>query len=198
MRETNSARNRTPPSSDSASRAPTETSHHAITDGRVTKTTRKNQAKKRRRAEKKIVAAEDMAEMKDALPEISDDSEEEVWFSAEEGLPQDAETSMSGKKRKRKSKDGDGKIRMRSLKHRPGAMKRKRKMEGKEIERFGRNLAQMAPNTKAQTEGAGRESGKGAEGEAGGGGGASSKEKWAALRAFIGSTMETKGEFKKL
>ena len=150
-----------------------------VQDSGISKSTAQ---KKRRRPKKKLVAAEDLDEMRDALPDISDEDEEE-W----EGLSDDEEGTPSEGKRtqKRVGRDG-GKIKMRSLKHRPGAMKRKRKMEGVEMERFGRNLAQLSTNTRkpdAAVEGVDA-------GQAGGGAG--TQGKWAALRAFIGSTLERK------
>lgn len=79
---------------------------------------------------------------------------------------------------------GDGKIRHKSLKSRPGAMKRKEKLASSEKDRFNKNMAQMmAPTTTSQddpfTTGTGRD-------EAEGG----SPNKWAALRGFIQQTME--------
>ena len=120
--------------------------------------------------------------MKDALPDISNEDEEE-W----EGLSDEEEGTASVGKRKQK-RDA-GRIKMRSLKHRPGAMKRKRKMEGVEMERFGRNLAQLSANTNQLDAGVGAAD----AGEDGGGGvDTGTKEKWAALRTFIGGTLESK------
>jgi hypothetical protein len=78
---------------------------------------------------------------------------------------------------------GDAKIRHKSLKSRPGATKRREKLEKMERERFGKNMAQLAA----------------------GGAGATSEEaqktatanKWAALRGFISQTLEQKPEFVK-
>ena len=144
--------------------------------------------KKRRRPGKKLVAAEEMGGMRDALPKLEDGGEWEGFSDADESV------QAAGKRRRKRAKDAEGKIRMRSLQHRPGAMKRKRRMEGVEMERFGRNLAQLSANTEAVR----GQAGEGSAGDVeGGGGGASRKEKWAALRAFIGSTMERKGGFEK-
>lgn len=108
--------------------------------------------------------------MANALLESEGDDDEWEGFSGD-----DAEGVDEIRKRKRRRKvSGDGKMVMRSLKHRPGAMKRKRKMEGAEMERFRRNLAQMAG---------------GAEGVPVDGGDGTA-DKWAALRSFIGGTME--------
>lgn len=62
-------------------------------------------------------------------------------------------------------------IRRKSMKSRPGAMKRKQKLDNSERDRFARNLAQMAaPATTV--------------------GSASSAEKLRALRGFISQTLE--------
>lgn len=66
---------------------------------------------------------------------------------------------------------GEKKMELKTLKSRPGAAKRKQVLEGREMERFGKNLANMAEG--------GRE------------------DRWEALRGFIGRTLETKGEFGK-
>lgn len=130
----------------------------------------KTQTRKRRRPSKKLEAAKDMSGMANALLESEGDDDEWEGFSGD-----DAEGVDEIRKRKRRRKvSGDGKMVMRSLKHRPGAMKRKRKMEGAEMERFRRNLAQMAG---------------GAEGVPVDGGDGTA-DKWAALRSFIGGTME--------
>lgn len=114
---------------------------------------------RRRRPGKKLDAAEDLGGLGEALAEV-----EGEW----EGVSDDEEKE-GGK--------GSGKMKMKSLKTRPGAMKRKARMEGMEVERFGRNLAQMMGSNTQPVR----------EGDAGGDG---QKDRWTALRAFIGSTME--------
>lgn len=83
---------------------------------------------------------------------------------------------------------GDAKMKMKTLKSRPGAAKRKAALEGREMERFAKNMAQMAQPTAvpaaAATQGQGQ------------GGGATSN-RWAALRGFIGQTMEKNPSFGK-
>ena len=79
---------------------------------------------------------------------------------------------------------GDAKIKHRSLKSRPGAMKRREKLEKMERERFGKNMAQLVE----KKEGEAGEVVTAAERGSGKGG-------WAALRGFISQTMETKPEF---
>lgn len=66
-----------------------------------------------------------------------------------------------------------------SMKSRPGAMKRKEKVVKTECERFGKNLAIMQAGNVA-----GGDAGKG-------------PSSWAALRGFIAGTMEQKEEFVK-
>lgn len=66
-----------------------------------------------------------------------------------------------------------------SMKSRPGAMKRKEKIVKTECERFGKNLAIMQAGNVA-----GGEPGK-------------KPSSWAALRGFIAGTMEQKEEFVK-
>lgn len=108
---------------------------------------------KRRRPSKKLVTT--LESLADALPDI-EDKEVEI---------------------------GDAKIRHRSLKSRPGAMRRKAKLEKTEIERFQKNMAQMATTTAdVSTEEAQK---------------AATANKWAALRGFISQTLEQKPEFVK-
>lgn len=184
----------------------------------------KTTTKKRRRPGKKLKAAEDVSGLRDALPDIpslsagGDDGADEDG-EGRAGLPAssaDDDAVAAGaveggimmpgmrlKRRRRKAPTaaaaGEGKMGMRTLKHRPGAMKRKRKMERGEMERLGRNLAQLA--------GPGRNPAEAEEGDASGGGvdgggrggesenGVGQSEKWAALRRFIGGTMERDGRF---
>ena len=72
------------------------------------------------------------------------------------------------------SDEADGKttLTMRTLKSKRGAGKAKAKLEKRETERFGKNMAAMAASQKGQT------------------------DRWAALRGFIGQTMETSALFK--
>jgi len=124
-----------------------------------------SKATKRRRPSKKLVA--DLESLANALPDDMDGDAGGVVES------------------------GNAKIRHRSLKSRPGAMKRKEKLETMEKERFGKNMAQMV--TGAAT--APTQSAEGSTAEAANGSGASST-RWAALRGFIQQTMEQKPEFR--
>jgi hypothetical protein len=86
---------------------------------------------------------------------------------------------------------GEGKIRQRSLKSRPGAMKRREKVEREERERFGRNMAQMVGGAQETiTVPLPGNEGEKAQPSA-------TASRWAALRVFISQTMEQKEEFRK-
>ena len=64
---------------------------------------------------------------------------------------------------------------MKSMKSRPGALKRKEKLEKLEMERFNQNLVQLASGTA----------------------GAAAQDRWAALKSHVQSSMEIKPEFVK-
>jgi hypothetical protein len=108
---------------------------------------------KRRRPSKKLVTT--LESLADALPDAGE-----------------SERIMDG-----------AKIRHKSLKSRPGAMKRREKLDKMERERFGRNMAQLAAGS-AQV--SGEEAQK-----------AATANRWAALRGFISQTLEQKPEFVK-
>ncbi|THV89236.1 hypothetical protein D6D27_06613 [Aureobasidium pullulans] len=140
---------------------------------------------KRRRPGKKLNTALDS--LADALPELEEEGSEDddEWEGIdEEG---DAQDTMLGTLRKqvrvRKAKPVDGKMKLKTLKSRPGALKRKQKMEESEKERFGRNLASMSVQPAAGDAVAGQTDG--------------SANRWAALRGFIGQTLEQNPGFKK-
>ncbi len=85
------------------------------------------------------------------------------------------------------------KIKHKSLKSRPGAGKRKEKLVGMEMERFGKNLAELAAGRTNVVDGdqpgvVGTESQEGSAAES------ASRERWAAIRGFITQTMERRGE----
>jgi hypothetical protein len=136
---------------------------------------------KRRRPGKKLNTALDS--LADALPELEENSDDD-W----EGVDEDDKAEgmdgalgeLSKMVRVRKAKPADGKMKLKTLKSRPGALKRKQKMEESEKERFGKNLASMsaAPAQSAP--------------QAGG-----SSDRWAALRGFIGQTLEQNPGFAK-
>ncbi|KAK0624784.1 ribosome biogenesis protein SLX9-domain-containing protein [Bombardia bombarda] len=82
--------------------------------------------RRRRRPSRKLVAT--LASLGDALDDISD----EIRHDEETGAAMDAEQAAQGK------------VRHRSLKSRPGALKRKEKVVKGEMARFGRSLAQLS------------------------------------------------------
>ncbi|KAI9674413.1 MAG: hypothetical protein M1817_001751 [Caeruleum heppii] len=82
-------------------------------------------------------------------------------------------------------------IKQKSLKSRPGAMKRKEKMERSERERFGKNMAQMAGNNNSSSIPIGDQQhpdpGSSVDSN-------STSDRWAALRGFISQTLEQRPE----
>jgi hypothetical protein len=167
-----------------------------VQEGGVQKRTRK-----RRRPAKKLKT--DVGDLAHALPDVGEAAaggggkdDEDEW----EGMSED-DTAMAGlegmrkAQRKRTPALGEGKMKMHSLRHRPRAMKRRRRMEQGEMDRFARNLAQMvgqAGQQEKHAEGNGTAQADGARAEtaAAAVGGASQADRWAALRHFIGGTME--------
>lgn len=117
---------------------------HSSFVSKIEKSAAKGQ--KRRRPNKKLVA--NLESLADALPgfEEGEDGEVEV---------------------------GQAKIQRKSLKSRPGATKRKEKLVKTEMERFNKNLAQLAGSNTAS----------------------GVQDRWAALKSHVQSTMEVKPEF---
>ncbi|KAL2355070.1 ribosome biogenesis protein SLX9-domain-containing protein [Cryomyces antarcticus] len=164
---------------------------------------------KRRRPSKKLVA--NLESLVDALPDL-DDVDGDEWEGVEDEGG-DGDVSVT---RRVGGSDGMVKIKQKSLRSRPGAMKRKEKMEKIERERFDKNLAQMAyrgagaigsqgvshaelTQMSSSTAATGTQSTSQLGQEAG------SEQKrapptsdrWAALRGFISQTMEQMPEFRK-
>ncbi|EON67185.1 hypothetical protein W97_06438 [Coniosporium apollinis CBS 100218] len=148
----------TPDTTFTSSKKDKRTIKHSVFLHKIEKTHSK--APKRRRPNKKLVA--DLQSLADALPDTIDNED----GGAEETVV------------------GQARIRHKSLKSRPGAMKRKEKLERAERERFGRNMAQMAVGQQRQ-EGAGEAAVPG------------TGNRWAALRGFIEGTMEKNAAFQK-
>ncbi|KAL8748545.1 MAG: hypothetical protein Q9184_007224, partial [Pyrenodesmia sp. 2 TL-2023] len=113
----------------------------------------KPQSKKRRRPSKKLVA--NLESLAEALPDAP------------------------GLRKADNLETANAKIKHRSLKSRPGAMKKKEKIIGMEKDRFNRNMAQMAAAGMGD-----RSQGEDRSGVPHTG------TKWAALRNFIQQTME--------
>ncbi|KAL2147711.1 hypothetical protein VTI28DRAFT_7063 [Corynascus sepedonium] len=145
--------------------------------------------KKRRRPSKKLVAT--LESLGDAL----DDIRAEIDEAEADGDAMDAEQARQGK------------VRHKSLKSRPGALKRKERLVKGEMERFGKNLAQLANISAigARTEApvAGIDSRQDTmDAEQGQDGAtqttaqpAATSSRWAALRGFISATMEQNPAF---
>ncbi|KAK2769831.1 hypothetical protein FQN53_005854 [Emmonsiellopsis sp. PD_33] len=131
---------------------------------------------KRRRPSKKLVA--NLDSLVDALPDAGD-------AGASNNQAGDAGVSSQVNIIKHKS-----------LKHKPGAMKRKEKLDRLERERFAKNLAQMAGSSSSSGQGESQAQAQtqaqtqvqpSAEPTA---------NRWAALRSFITQTMDQNPEFK--
>ncbi|OAG41013.1 hypothetical protein AYO21_04855 [Fonsecaea monophora] len=151
---------------------------HAELMNKVAKSSAKTP--KRRRPNKKLVATLDS--LAAALPDddIRDNSVAHGTGASAGDRPQDQVNI----------------IRRKSMKSRPGALKRREKLDKGERDRFAKNMAQLAAPRPA-TGGAANPSGN----AAGGVGGTtasipSTSERWAALRGFISQTLETKPELK--
>ncbi|EED18747.1 conserved hypothetical protein [Talaromyces stipitatus ATCC 10500] len=135
---------------------------HSVFVNKVAKSQLKSP--KRRRPSKKLVTSLDS--LADALPDADDEVTSDIANQANI-------------------------IRHKTLKHRPGAMKRKEKMEKLERNRFIQNMAQMsaieqaASNAQQQPENQFTSTGSN-----------STSNRWAALRGFISQTMEHQPAFK--
>jgi hypothetical protein len=144
----------------------------------------------------------DMESLADALPTlegmVDGESEDDGWEGVDSG-EEDAEgmnvdgTVRKQRRRRTKKTPGEGKMEMKSLKHKPGAMKRKRVLEGREMERFGKNLVQLVGSVQR---GGDVKSATG-ENTAAAPVVAAQADRWAALRGFIGSSMEQNPAFVK-
>ncbi|KAK4149006.1 ribosome biogenesis protein SLX9-domain-containing protein [Chaetomidium leptoderma] len=94
--------------------------------GKATSSSSSSKTLKRRRPSKKLVTT--LESLGDALDDIQAEIDDEVAG----GEVMDAEQARQGR------------VRHKSLKSRPGALKRKERLVKGEMERFGRNLAQLA------------------------------------------------------
>ncbi|PYH49930.1 FAM207/SLX9 family protein [Aspergillus saccharolyticus JOP 1030-1] len=128
---------------------------HASFVSKIEKSSKKTN--KRRRASKKLVT--NLDSLADALPE------------AEEEL-NDSSNQVNI-------------IKQKTLKHKPGAMKRKEKLEKLERDRFSQNMAQLSSMEAAATSNVNAISDTNA-----------GSNRWAALRSFISQTMEHQPAFK--
>lgn len=170
-----------------------------VQDGGVQKSTKQ----KRRRPGNKLAAVDGLSGLADALPEVDGalDDTEDGWEGVGDGSGDEAATGIDlgnlRKVRRRKTVPNDitGKMVMKSAKSRPGAMKRRHKMEQSEIERFKRNLAQMASTPAANGVPVGPGDSSTSDHAAPRVEESSQANRWKALRAFIGGTMQQDDAF---
>lgn len=162
---------------------------------------------KPRRPNKKLKT--DLESLADALPELEgmaeedeeadDDDDEWEGLSDEEGDGMAVDGARKRRRRVKKVPAADGKMQMKSLKHKPGAMKRKHAMEERERDRFGKNLAQLVGTVQKPSAdfkaGAAGSCAKGSSGVTAGD--SKQSDRWAALRNFIGGSMEQNKAFTK-
>nr|POE51678.1 hypothetical protein CFP56_25885 [Quercus suber] len=156
----------------------------------------KSQSSKRRRPGKKLAAANDLGTLADALPDLDEpasDNEDEWEGIEDDGQDRSMTNSDVGTMRKVSRKrrtlvESGGKMVMKSAKSRPGAMKRKHKMEQGEMDRFRKNLAQMTGSASGGERGV-------TDQASGSNGGIQQADRWKALRAFIGGTMQKDSAF---
>ena len=133
------------------------TIRHSALISRIEKT--KATPKKRRRPSKKLVT--DLESLAVALPDAPESNNEDIAL-------------------------GGAIIRHKSLKSRPGAMKRKEKLASLEKDRFNKNMAlMMAPNNTGKDD----QSTEGPVEER-----VANRDRWASLRGFIKQTMEPRPE----
>ncbi|KAK4196967.1 ribosome biogenesis protein SLX9-domain-containing protein [Triangularia verruculosa] len=142
-------------------------------------------AKKRQAKKAKTQLSTTLESLGDVLDDIEDEMEEDGAMDSEQRL--------------------QGKVRHKSIKSRPGALKRKEKVVKGEMSRFGHNLAQLATVTSAattatisrnpaQVEKEVKEQAQ-METETTTAQEAATSNRWAALRGFISSTMEQNPAF---
>jgi Ribosome biogenesis protein SLX9 len=134
---------------------------HAQLMSKVTKSTVKP---RRRRPKKALIAT--LNSLADALPDEGEGDE------AHSGARPEDQVNI---------------IRRKSMKSRPGALKRREKLDKSERDRFAKNMAQMAGSKAAEN---------GRENVTPGSRAASGSEKWAALRSFISQTLEQRPDIK--
>ena len=71
------------------------------------------------------------------------------------------------------------------MKSKPGAMKRQQKLDNQEKERWAKNLAQLSVGVKDESAGGDAQMSSGTSG---------AQDRWAALRGFIGQTLEKRAD----
>ncbi|KIX00198.1 uncharacterized protein Z518_10336 [Rhinocladiella mackenziei CBS 650.93] len=147
---------------------------HAQLMNKITKLSAKKP--RRRRPNRKLVTTLDS--LADALPEAAGSDIDTGAKVAAGGKPEEQISIITRK----------------SVKSRPGAMRRREKLDKGERERFAKNMAQLSAS--APSPGDGKEKlRRGSETQRPI---PSTSERWAALRGFISQTLETKPELKNI
>ncbi|KAI8186185.1 hypothetical protein K4K51_010768 [Colletotrichum sp. SAR 10_75] len=149
------------------------TMKHSAFVSKISKTSSKKTLKRRRPSKKLVTTMESLA---DALPDLADDGE----------------TAHSLEQLR------EGKVRHKSLKSRPGALKRKEKVVRGEMARFGASMAALANVPVAAAPATKVDGGDNvAMGDAAAEETSATAGRWAALRRHISSTMETNPAFSR-
>ncbi|KXL42626.1 hypothetical protein M433DRAFT_136781 [Acidomyces richmondensis BFW] len=163
----------------------------------------KRKPKSRRRPSRKLQT--DVGDLAAALPDIpvAEKGADEEW----EGISEEDAAGTAGPihgiadlrraKRRNRVATGGERMTMKSLRHRPGAMKRKARMELGEMERFKRNLAQMVGRGPSSQERYGESKVQAGNETVGETAGVRPVNRWASLRQFIQRTMQTEPAFTK-
>ena len=164
-----------------------ERMRHSRLLGRIEKSAPGTASRKRRRPSKKLVAG--LEGLLESLPDAeSAGGHEEVWEGISDG-EEDTDTvsdpSLERRARPRKRPVGTT-ISLKTLKSTRGAMKKKAKLQEAEKERFGKNMAQMADGIDNSAASHSDEQTASADGNA---------QRWAALRGFIGQSMQQNPAF---
>ncbi|KAF8428113.1 ribosome biogenesis protein SLX9-domain-containing protein [Tirmania nivea] len=152
-----------------------------IATSAITKSSKKNLKRKESRASKQNLIT-GLSSLADALPDADNEDGWEDW--EHDVFDQSSKDALRNLQHKRKA-GGEGKMKMKTIKSKPGAQKRKEKVLREECVRFGKNLAIMNSATVAAV----------AEGRKSGAVQVPAVNSWAALRGFIANTMERKEEF---
>lgn len=144
---------------------------------------------RRRRPNKKLVTT--LSSLADALPESDDGNASPVANGSSTSTDLRARNDTAGYTPQAQVNV----IKRKSVKSKPGALKRKQNMDNEERRRWGRNVAQLSGGANA----VGVNASPGAAGGEEGARGVSSdstRKRWAALRGFIGQTLERRDDVK--
>ena len=177
---------------------------HNILIGKVQDGSIQKRKGKRRRPTNKLNA--DIGDLMAALPAVdaarSDNGELKVDSWA---MVMDKDEGVSYGLRRARKGTASNKMTMKSLQHRPGALRRRKIAEGREMKRFRSNLAVMAgahPDIPPMTDGANVRSARITNHHDSPGeskeivSGSTCSERWAALRNFIAETLDKNAAFR--